>query len=169
MKRRWASTLSVVAFAAVLITQVALGAGPALASTASVGAADFSFSPKTITVHVGDTIVWTNHGPSLHTVTANSGAFDSGAIAVNGTFSHTFTVAGTVAYHCTFHVALGMAGTIVVLAPGQTGGGPLPNTGVSNRVATLAGLGVLLVVSGAALLLPARRRRTQAGTSAGGA
>src|SRR5205823_12187053 len=34
---------------------------------------DFAFRPGSITVHVGDTVVWTNNGPSPHTSTSDAG------------------------------------------------------------------------------------------------
>lgn len=162
MRLRPKSVLSAAVLAGLVAgVMTIVSVSPALAGAASVGASDFKFSPGTITVHVGDTIVWTSHGPSLHTVTANNGSFDSGAINVNGTFSHTFTGAGTVPYHCTFHQSLGMVGTIVVLASGSGDPGtvPLPNTGAGPQLGLFTGVGVLLLAGGAALVHSTRRRR----------
>jgi plastocyanin len=75
---------------------------------------DFKFSPGTTTVHVGDTITWTNSGPSPHTATANDGSFDTGNLNKGASASHTFTHAGTFAYICKIHPF--MHGTVVVLA-----------------------------------------------------
>ena len=41
--------------------------------------------------------------------------FDSGSLAQNATFSHTFNTAGTFPYYCRVHGAM-MQGTIVVTA-----------------------------------------------------
>ena len=57
-------------------------------------------------------MTWTNNGPSVHTVTADDGSFDSGNISVGKTFSHTFQTAGTFAYHCTIHPF--MKATVIV-------------------------------------------------------
>ena len=65
--------------------------------------ADFTFTPPSITIKVGDTVTWTNNGPSAHTATADDGSFDSGNLAQGKTFSHTFQTAGTFSYHCTIH------------------------------------------------------------------
>ncbi|MDE3075780.1 MAG: cupredoxin domain-containing protein [Chloroflexota bacterium] len=73
---------------------------------------DFSFTPATITIGAGTKVTWTNAGPSNHTVTSNDGQFESGTIQRKGTFSFTFTKAGTYSYHCAFHPT--MKGTIVV-------------------------------------------------------
>jgi plastocyanin len=79
---------------------------------------DFKFSPGTTTIHVGDTITWTNSGPSPHTATANNGSFDTGTLAKGASASHTFTQSGTFAYICTIHPF--MHGTVVVLAAAKT-------------------------------------------------
>ena len=77
------------------------------------------FSPANYTVKVGQTVVWENGDGSTHTVTSASvpsGAqpFDSGNLAPGGTFSVTFTLAGTYQYYCTIHPW--MKGTIVVVS-----------------------------------------------------
>ena len=60
----------------------------------------YAFSPSSITINVGDTIVWTNYDSASHTVTSNDGTFDSGSISNGNTFSFTFTSAGTFNYYC---------------------------------------------------------------------
>jgi plastocyanin len=67
---------------------------------------DMAFNPGTITVKAGTTLKWTNKDSVTHTVTADDNSFDSGDIAVNGTFSHTFSTAGTFAYHCKIHPSM---------------------------------------------------------------
>ena len=79
---------------------------------------DFKFSPATITIHVGDTITWTNNGPAPHTATASNGSFDTGNLNKGQSASHTFTQAGTFAYICSIHPF--MHGTVVVLANAST-------------------------------------------------
>jgi plastocyanin len=80
---------------------------------AGVTIADFQFTPATTTIHVGDTITWTNDGPSDHTSTADDGTFDSAVLHKGQSASHTFTQAGTITYHCRIHPF--MKGTVVVL------------------------------------------------------
>jgi plastocyanin len=143
---------------------------------------DFMFSPASITIHVGDTITWTNNGPSPHTATANDGSFDTGTLNKGQSASHTFTQAGTFAYICKIHPF--MHGTVIVLANATTNtsssgssnssgsgtsttanaagtttatassGSGLPNTGLNLLGGVLAGAGLI----GAGLLL---RRRSQ--------
>jgi len=80
--------------------------------TTSVTIENFAFSPSTITVSVGDIVTWTNMDATPHTVTADGGSFDSGNMAEDDTFSHTFNEAGTFGYTCTIHPY--MQGTVIV-------------------------------------------------------
>jgi plastocyanin len=43
-------------------------------------------------------------------------AFDSGALTAPASFVRVFPAAGAVGYHCTFHVSMGMTGTVTVAA-----------------------------------------------------
>jgi plastocyanin len=71
-----------------------------------------TYNPSAITVSVNTTVTWKNKDSYYtHTVTSNSGEFDSGVIAINGTYSHKFTAAGTYPYHCTLHT---MSGQVIV-------------------------------------------------------
>ncbi|MBI3502505.1 MAG: cupredoxin domain-containing protein [Bacteroidetes bacterium] len=62
----------------------------------------------------GTTIVWTNQDYATHTVTSNTGLFNSGDMTNGKTFSYKFSDAGTYAYYCKYHQAMGMTGTVVV-------------------------------------------------------
>jgi plastocyanin len=102
-----------------------------------VSIVDFNFAPSSTTVHVGDTVTWTNNGQAPHTATANDGSFDTGTLQKGATGSHTFTTAGRFAYYCTIHPF--MKGTVTVLAaasssppasaapPASSGGNPAPS------------------------------------------
>ena len=72
----------------------------------------YAFSPSSITINVGDTIVWENYDSASHTVTSNDGTFDSGSISTGNTFSFTFTSAGTFNYYCAPHP--NMTGSVTV-------------------------------------------------------
>ena len=50
--------------------------------------------------------------------TAGNTPFNSGTLSAPASFDHVFPTAGTVGYHCTFHVSMGMVGTVVVAAGG---------------------------------------------------
>lgn len=71
-----------------------------------------AFIPATLTVPVGTTVRWKNKDNMAHTVTSDTGAWDSGNIAINAVFNFPFTAAGTYHYHCTYHPS--MTGTIIV-------------------------------------------------------
>ncbi len=71
------------------------------------------FIPAQITVSPGTTVVWTNQENNIpHTVTSDSGLWDSGTLQPRQSFSHTFSTPGTFSYHCNIHPF--MHGTIVV-------------------------------------------------------
>ena len=78
----------------------------------SVRIADFQFQSPHLTVAVGDTVAWTNDGPSPHSVTATRGEFDAGVLDVGTTYAHTFEQPGAFAYVCVLHPD--MRATIVV-------------------------------------------------------
>src|SRR5438874_13286079 len=82
---------------------------------------DFKYTPGTVTVAVGESVTWTNEGPTGHSATADDGSFDTGVLSKGTTGSHTFTKAGTYTFHCTPHPF--MHGTIVVTAASSGGGG----------------------------------------------
>jgi len=67
---------------------------------------NFGFSPASITVKKGDTVIWTNKDSASHTVTGNNGGPSSPTLSTNGTYSYTFNSAGTFAYHCTIHPSM---------------------------------------------------------------
>jgi plastocyanin len=71
-----------------------------------------SFSPSSLTVTAGTTVIWENQESVTHTVTSNTGVFESGNMGKNDKFSYAFTTVGTYPYHCKFHS--GMTGTIIV-------------------------------------------------------
>ena len=72
---------------------------PALAASYSVVIANFAFNPASLNITAGDIVVWTNSDPPAHTVTSDTGVWDSGIIQPGGSFTRTFTVAGTFSYH----------------------------------------------------------------------
>jgi LPXTG-motif cell wall-anchored protein len=90
------------------------------ASPGSVTIKDFAFGPGTVTVNVGETVTWTNNGPTGHSATARNGSFDTGVLPKGKSASHTFTQAGTFAYICKPHPF--MHGTVRVVAASSGGG-----------------------------------------------
>jgi len=141
------------AFAAVLLLAGIAIAGPALAAERSVTlTADNRFAPGTLSVTAGDTVTWVWEG-GFHDVTFGDGTRSGDPVGdVGTTFSRTFSATGSFSYICTVHEALGMRGTVTVVAAGAQ----LPFTGPEDTVLPL--VGVLLVAAGAAWLLVIRRR-----------
>ena len=83
--------------------------------------AELTFSPETIAVEVGDTVVWTVTAIG-HTTTSGApgdeaGIWDSEFLAVGETFSFTFTQSGTFPYFCAVHPTV-MRGTLTVVEKG---------------------------------------------------
>jgi plastocyanin len=99
----------------------------ASAATVNISMTNNVFTPKTATVAQGNTALWTNTVSTAHTTTSDTTmpiAWDSGALSINQTFQFVFTMAGKYSYHCTFHVSLGMVGTISVPVKAQPASGP---------------------------------------------
>jgi plastocyanin len=80
----------------------------------NVSITEFMFSPNRLQVRVGDQVKWTNNGTVNHTSTAKGGVWNSGTIAPGGSFTFTFTAAGTFKYRCQFHPSLMTGGIKVV-------------------------------------------------------
>jgi plastocyanin len=70
----------------------------------------FAFNPSSLTIKVGDTVVWTNNDTAFHSI--QSATFSSVAFGQNGTYSKTFDTAGTYNYNCGIHTF--MTGSITV-------------------------------------------------------
>jgi len=105
--------VSILAFAgssAPLISPVAMAQ-----STTNIAIKNFAFNPGPVTVVIGvnNTVTWTNEDAVTHTVTADSGSFNT-SVPAGKTFTHTFTTAGNFTYHCSIHTY--MKGTVRVLS-----------------------------------------------------
>ena len=79
---------------------------------------DFQMVPKVLTVRVGTTVKFSNKDQAGHTVTSDTGLFDSGLLAKGEEFFFTFTQAGEYPYYCAPHGGpggVGMSGVIIVV------------------------------------------------------
>ena len=87
------------------------------------------FSPKTLTLHAGDTVEWVNSSGAVHTVTDDpalaatpkdaalpqgAAPFNSGFLKAGQTYRHRFTQPGRYRYFCLLHESSGMVGAVVV-------------------------------------------------------
>jgi plastocyanin len=74
---------------------------------------NFSFSPKTLTVPVGATVIWTNRDTVPHVVTSADDHFRKSPVLKTGQhFSNTFATEGIYSYLCSIHHR--MTGKIIV-------------------------------------------------------
>lgn len=120
-------TLAILGSAATLVTSSACGgddggspgSAPVYrqpATTAPAGKVTMqgtAFSPKAISVKVGESVTWTNQDSVAHNATATEGAtFKSDDFGKGGTYTWKAGAAGSVKYVCTLHP--GMEGTIRV-------------------------------------------------------
>jgi plastocyanin len=73
---------------------------------------NFSFSPQTITVAPGTTVIWTNRDDIPHTVVSDDKVFKSKVLDTDEKFSFTFDKAGSFPYFCSVHPK--MTGKVIV-------------------------------------------------------
>ena len=71
--------------------------------TVTVAIEAMKFSPTSVTVKAGDTIVWTNKDIVAHTVTEKAALFDSKIIPPGGTFKFVARKKGDFGYLCSLH------------------------------------------------------------------
>ncbi|MBS1851414.1 MAG: nitrite reductase, copper-containing [Acidobacteria bacterium] len=101
----------------------------ATAEKGTVNMSDMAFLPATITVNVGQTVVWKNSSQVIHNVVGDASKalnvadvklppgvkpFDSNFLQPGQTFARVFTVPGVYRYVCTLHEANGMKGVVIV-------------------------------------------------------
>lgn len=70
------------------------------------------FSPQTIKVSAGDTVIWKNKDFFPHTATSDNRSFNSGEIPTNRSWTFVARKVGTFPYSCALHPT--MKGTLVV-------------------------------------------------------
>ena len=90
------------------------------AKTYTVTIKNFAFSPQTLTINKGDTVIWVNEDSAPHQIASNPHpthtdlpGLVSGSLSTGQSYSFTFDKAGTFGYHC--HIHPSMTGTIIVL------------------------------------------------------
>jgi hypothetical protein len=72
---------------------------------------DFSFSPASITVNVGESVTWVNAGEEPHNAVGDN--FSTALLQAGKSGSKSFASAGTFSYICTVHPQ--MKGTVKVV------------------------------------------------------
>ncbi len=82
------------------------------ADTIRVAIRNLVFSPDTVRIPVGATVLWENADPIVHTVTADDGRWGSATLETAARYTHRFTAAGRFPYHCAPHPH--MKGVVIV-------------------------------------------------------
>ncbi|MFO1103679.1 MAG: cupredoxin family copper-binding protein [Methylocystis sp.] len=96
-----------IALSILLLTAPALGA-----EETKVTIDNFTFSPATLSVRAGTTIVFVNHDDLPHNVVDANGGFRSKALDTDETFARVFDKPGEFIYFCGLHPQ--MHGKIIV-------------------------------------------------------
>lgn len=95
------AALVLVGVALLVFVPSSIGAAPA-----DVNILFSDYRPSKLDVLPGETVTWTNVSLRTHTVTSDSGLFDSGEVAGGDTFASRFDTVGTYPYHCIIHPSI---------------------------------------------------------------
>ncbi len=92
-----------------------------IATTHQVQVSNYTFTPSSLNVTVGDTVKW-NWVSGSHTTTssgipAGASAWDQPINSSHTTYSYKVTVAGNYSYVCTPHAAMGMTASFIAAEP----------------------------------------------------
>ncbi|NKB53586.1 MAG: copper-binding protein [Rhizobiaceae bacterium] len=84
---------------------IILGTQPVIAKSKNhhILIQDFQFSPKSLNVRRGDTVVFTNKDVVPHTATAVDLSWDSGDLKMNAQWSFTAVRSGELEFFCVHH------------------------------------------------------------------
>lgn len=85
----------------------------AFGATINVLAAGFTFSPRVISIQVGDKVIWTGLS-GIHSVTGDTPPETLCGGSFPASCTNIFNTPGTYLYHCINHVAFGMTGQVNV-------------------------------------------------------
>ncbi len=105
------ATIALIATIALATIALKAPAGPTLEASAGrpkptthhITIEAVRFQPQSITVKVGDVVVWANKDPFPHTATSKAAGFDSHPIAPDASWKYTATKRGEFSYVCTLH------------------------------------------------------------------
>jgi plastocyanin len=85
----------------------------AFAATSAVTIQGFAYAPTPITIHVGDTVTWTNRDAAQHSARFAGLGTGTAVLSQNQSGSLQFNSAGTFNYDCAVHGSA-MQGTVIV-------------------------------------------------------
>ena len=80
--------------------------------TVQVSISGFKFVPASLSVNVGDTVIWTNEDSASHTVESSDGSISSQELFKGDKHTQVMTKAGTINYICGIHPS--MKGSVTV-------------------------------------------------------
>ena len=108
MGARTVRSLMVIRAAASVLALLFSGSGTVVVAlqgpaTHTVVIDSMRFEPASLTVNIGDVVVWFNHDPFPHTVTAQDNEFDSREILPGRSWRYTASTAGVFRYACEIH------------------------------------------------------------------
>ena len=101
-----------IVFGVLLVLGVVAVSGCTSQSANTVTIQNSNFSPATLNVTVGTTVMWINRANVTQEVTSDSGVFDSGNLTSGMSYNYTFNQSGSYPYHSSVNPS--MTGTIVV-------------------------------------------------------
>jgi plastocyanin len=123
-------------------TGLLLATAPALAENQSVSSCcppgqGNTFTPKTVSINVGESVTWTNQAGGFHNVVFDDGSYAQPADPdpAPWTVTRTFDTAGEYLYYCEQHGnqgGVGMAGKVIV-----GGGAPAPSGDAAPAISSL--------------------------------
>jgi plastocyanin len=95
--------IALAAVAVVLHGSIGPAAGGPKPATHTITIEGMQFQPATLTVKLGDSIVWVNKDLFPHTATATAGGFDSAQITPGGSWRYRTHKKGEINYVCSLH------------------------------------------------------------------
>jgi plastocyanin len=125
---------------------------------------NFSFQPSDLTISPGTTVTGHNQDGTDHTITSDTGLFDSGVVKAGKRFSYKFDTPGSYKYHCKLHPD--MKGDITVTSKSAPSSISMPSESIASGnlmpPAPSAGNISMPTASIAASLLPGTPQQEQA-------
>jgi len=112
--------LLAIALAGCTSSTTTTSSGPPATVTAVSDASGMRFSPASVTIHKGETVLFQvqsgHHTVDFDNETLGASNRHSGDLGPQQTFAVQFSQLGTFHFTCKYHAAMGMTGTVVVEA-----------------------------------------------------
>ena len=118
-----------IAFGLLLVLGVVAVSGCTSQTSNTVTIQNSSFSPATLNVPMGTTVMWINKGNTTQDVTSDSGVFSSGNLTNGMSYNYTFNQSGSYPYHSS--ITPSITGTVVVSGNNSSSNGSGSSKGSS--------------------------------------